>query len=366
MKVKRSYLFAGAIALVVVGYFVVSPLLGAGEKKEEAAKADDGPQLVRVMDVPQATHPDRVLVRGRTEATRSVVVRAETAGIVAAAPVPEGAFVRAGQVLCRLDVDARAASLQQARANLQAERLQYEASKNLAEKGFRSENQVMQDRAQLDSAAAQVRQAEVQLGQVNVRAPFSGVFNNRDAEVGSYLAPGQPCGTVVEVSPILFVGDVTENEAAKIQVGAYATAKLATGGSAAGRVRFVSREADPETRTYRIEVVAPNPGAAIRAGLSAEIALATGTAQAHLVPLNALVLDSGGRQGIRFVRGDTVGFAPVRVLEETPEGVWVAGLAGPTRVITVGQSFVSEGEKVRIAFDKVQVASSAAPAPVTP
>ena len=153
------------------------------------------------------------------------------------------------------------------------------------------------------------------------------------------------------------MGDVTESEAAKINFGATATATLATGGSAFGRVRFVSREADPETRTYRIEVVAPNPGAAIRAGLSAEIALATGTAQAHLVPLNALVLDSGGRQGVRFVRGDTVGFAPVRVLEETPEGVWVAGLGGLTRVITVGQSFVSEGEKVRVAFDKVQVAA---------
>ena len=358
MKVKRSHLAAGAIGLVVVGYFGVSAVLGRGEKpKEEAAKAADGPQLVRVMDVPPATHPDRVLVRGRTEATRTVTVRAETAGIVVAAPVAEGAFVRAGQVICRLDVDARQAALQQARANHQAERLQYEASQNLAEKGFRSQNQLMQDRAQLDSAAAQVRAAEVAIDQVNVRAPFSGVFNNRDAEVGSYLAPGQPCGTVVEVSPILFVGDVTEAEAAKIRVGAAANATLATGGSAFGKVRFVSREADPQTRTYRVEVVAANPGAAIRSGLSAEIAIGTGTAQAHLVPVSALVLDSDGRQGVRHVRGDTVAFAPVRVIEETPQGAWVSGLAGATRVITVGQSFVSEGEKVRIAFDKVRVAA---------
>jgi membrane fusion protein, multidrug efflux system len=104
--------------------------------------------------------------------------------------------------------------------------------------------------------------------------------------------------------------------------------------------------------------VAPNPGAAIRSGLSAEISLASGTAQAHLTPVSSLVLDSAGRQGIRYVRADNVvGFAPVRVLEETPEGVWVTGLAGPTRVITVGQSFVSEGEKVRVAVDKVQIAA---------
>jgi multidrug efflux system membrane fusion protein len=359
MRVRRSYLFAGAIALVVVGYFGVSAATGGAEKDEKKAEEKkDEPQLVRVLEVPESARPDRVLVRGRTEAPRSVVVRAETAGIVSAAPVAEGAFVRAGQVLCRLDVDARAAALQQARANFQAEKLQYEASARLAERGFRAQSQVLQDRAQMDGAAAQVRAAEVAIDQVNVRAPFSGVFNDRQAEVGSYLAPGQPCGTVVEINPILFVGDVTEDEAGKIGIGAPANVKLGTGQGGFGKVRFISREADPETRTYRVEVVSPNPGGAIRSGLSAEISLATGTANAHLVPVTALVLDSAGRQGVRYVQGvDRVAFAPVRVLEETPEGAWVAGLAGATRVITVGQSFVSEGEKVRVAFDKVQVAA---------
>jgi multidrug efflux system membrane fusion protein len=60
---------------------------------------------------------------------------------------------------------------------------------------------------------------------------------------------------------------------------------------------------------------------------------------------------------VRYVQSDVVRFAPVRVLEETPEGVWIAGLGGPTRVITVGQSFVNEGEKVRVAVDKVRVAA---------
>ena len=360
MKIKRSFLVAGGIALAVVGYFGVSAALGRGDDKADEGKSakKEGPQMVRVVDAPPSLHPDRVLVRGRTEATRSVIVRSETAGTVTHAPVAEGQFVRAGQVLCRLDVDARQAALQQARANLRAEQLQYEASQKLADRGFRAQNQLLQDRAQFDSAAAGVRSAEVSLDQVNVRAPFSGVFNNRDAEVGSYLAPGQPCGTVVEVSPILFVGDVTEDEAAKISVGSPANANLSTGGAAFGRVRFISREANPTTRTYRVEVVAPNPGAAIRAGLSAEISLNTGSAEAHMLPMSALVLDSAGRQGVRYVRaGDVVAFAPVRVLEETPDGVWVSGLGGPTRVITVGQSFVSEGEKVRVSMDKVRVAT---------
>lgn len=359
MRMKRSYLFATAIGLLVVGYFVVRAV--AGGEAPETANAERAPEaapLVRVVAVSESTHPDRVLVRGRTEAPRTVVVQAQTAGIVTAAPVPEGAFVRAGQVLCRLDVDARQAALQQARAMQRSEQLQYDASQRLADRGFRAPTQVAQDRAQLDSASASVRAAEVALEQVNVRAPFAGVFNDRDAEVGSFLGPGQPCGTVVELNPILVVGDVTEAEAAKVRVGAPATATLAVGGMLNGRVRFVSRDADPATRTYRVEVAAPNPGGAVRSGLSAEIALASGSTLAHRVPVAALVLDAQGRQGLRVVAaGDRVAFAPIRVLQEDDDGVWVAGLQGPTRVITVGQSFVAEGQKVRVAAAPAQVAA---------
>ena len=45
-----------------------------------------------------------------------------------------------------------------------------------------------------------------------------------------------------------------------------------------------------------------------------------------------------------------VAFAPVRILEETPQGVWVSGLTGEARVITVGQSYVADGQKVRVAM----------------
>ena len=67
--------------------------------------------------------------------------------------------------------------------------------------------QVLQDQANLDQAGAAVREAQVALEQVNIRAPFSGVFDHRDAEIGAYLAPGQPCGTVIELDPLLIVGN---------------------------------------------------------------------------------------------------------------------------------------------------------------
>ena len=53
---------------------------------------------------------------------------------------------------------------------------------------------------------------------------------------------------------------------------------------------------------------------------------------------------------MRYVLADDkVAFAAVKVIEETPKGIWVTGLKGPARVITVGQSYVAEGQKVRVA-----------------
>jgi len=353
MSRKSSYVVVIIILATVLGYLLIRPLLGGAKSKavaEASAATPPALPLVETTWTPQVDHPYAINLRGRTQAARSVIVRSETAGMVAQTPILQGTAVRAGAVLCRLAVDARQAALDEASANLRAKQLQMQAATNLVAKGYMSQSQMLSDRANLDSASAAVRQAEVALNQVNIKSPFAGVFDHREAEVGTYLSPGQPCGTMIELDPLLVVGDLPETEAGKVKVGAAATAKLVSGDVIQGHVRFVARDADPTTRTYRVEVTAANPGYRIGSGLSADIQIGGGSGPAHLVPVSALVLDAAGRQGVRYVMPDNrVAFAPVTVLDQAAQdGVWVAGLNGPTRLITVGQSYVSEGQRVRV------------------
>ena len=352
MRLKPQYVFIIIVLGVLAVFFIGMSMLNGGAKKAEAKATmpASGPPSVQVKLTPQAVREVQVLMRGRTEAARSVVVRSETAGVVAAVPAAEGAFVKQGQVLCRLAVDARQAALDQARAMWKSRQLQRQAAAQLAEKGYRSQTQVLEAQANLDAAQAQVRAAEIALKQVEIRAPFAGVFDHRDAEIGAYLSPGQPCGTMIELNPLLIVGDAPETQAGKLRVGAPASAKLVSGQVLNGRVRYVAHDADPQTRTYHLEVSVPNPSFSVRSGLSADLSVGAGQGAAHMVPVSALVLDSAGRQGVRYVQADgRVAFAPVTVLEETPQGMWVAGLSGPVNVIVVGQSFVADGQKVRVA-----------------
>ena len=350
MRLKPQYVFILVLLGVLALVFGASSLFGGAKKgaKAEATPAKIETPSVQVKLTPGVAREIQVTLRGRTESARSVVVRSETAGVVAAAPATEGSLVRQGQILCRLSVDARQATLDQARAALKSRQLQREAAAQLAEKGFRSPTQVLEAQANLDAAQAVVRAAEVQIRQVEIRAPFAGVFDRRDAEVGTYLAPGQACGTMIELNPLLVVGDVAETEAGQLRVGALAQARLVSGQVLNGRVRYVAREADPQTRTYHVEVAVPNPSLTVRSGLSAELRIGAGTSQAHLVPLSALVLDAAGRQGVRYVENGRVTFAPVTVQEEGPQGIWVRGLSGGVSLITVGQSFVADGQKVRV------------------
>ena len=109
MRVKSSYLFAAGIGLVVALYFIVGSIFGGGDKKKGAeAKPVPAAALpsVQVVLTNESQHGYDVVIRGRTESARTVVVKSESAGTVASTPATEGSFVAKGAVLCRLNIDA--------------------------------------------------------------------------------------------------------------------------------------------------------------------------------------------------------------------------------------------------------------------
>jgi multidrug efflux system membrane fusion protein len=103
----------------------------AAEKKD--AKA---PPTVRVRTITAVMRQQDVIVRGQTQALRKVVVRAETAGKVAAIRADKGTVVKRGDTICELNVDARRAMLEQARATMTQRKLEYEVRAKGLSRGF--------------------------------------------------------------------------------------------------------------------------------------------------------------------------------------------------------------------------------------
>ena len=355
-----------------------------------ASNVDDHKVKVVVAKLTSQGIDSAVLLHGQTAAARQVDVRAETSAVVVSEPLRKGAQIEQGQVMCRLDEGTRSAALgqaraqlaeaqsrvpeaqarvQEARARLDEAKINQNASSRLNAGGFASTTRVASSDAAvataeagvssaqsglsaaqsgIEAAQSAVAGAQAELDRLIIKAPFSGMLESDTAELGSLLQPGALCATVIQLNPMKLVGFVPETDVSRVQVGAVAGARLAAGGGdVQGRVTFLSRSADPQTRTFRVEIEVPNADQKIRDGQTAEILITSDGANAHLVPQSALTLNDEGTLGLRLLtEGNIVKFNDVQMVRDTMEGVWVTGLPDVATVIVVGQEYVVDGVEV--------------------
>ncbi|MEO1243165.1 MAG: efflux RND transporter periplasmic adaptor subunit [Pseudomonadota bacterium] len=348
MNVSQSVKLAGILVALVVIYFMLRGMFAVAP--ETIAETPESRFAVIAQDIEPQPWRAEIMVRGRTEAERKVIVRAETAGVVAETPAILGAEVKTGDVLCLIATDARGAQLAEARAALAKAKLDYDAAVRLNQEGFRADTGVAAAKASLDLAAANAERASLELAKTKVAAPFDGVFDKRHVEAGDFVSIGDPCGTVIQRSPFLVTGAVSEKDVAKISKGDRGAASLATGETVEGVIRFVASAADPATRTFDVELEIPNTDGKLRDGVTAEFTVFAAEREAHRIPRSSLTLGEEGNVGVRsLASGDIVEFNAVRLLGEDPEGVWVAGLNGSARIITRGQEYVKAGQVVDVA-----------------
>ncbi|NOT40089.1 MAG: efflux RND transporter periplasmic adaptor subunit, partial [Alphaproteobacteria bacterium] len=266
---------------------------------------------------------------------------------VSAIRADKGDAVRAGNTICELNVDARVAMLNEARATQKQRQLEYEASKKLQQKGFRSDTSVAGDLAQYQASKAQVERMQKELEFTKIKAPFDGVVDDRMVNVGDYLAPGQPCAMVIDQDPFLIVGQVSEKDVQQINIGDKGWAGLITGERVEGKVRFIAKSAEQATRTFRVELEVANKEGKIRDGVTAEIHVNSSVVEAHRITPAILSLDDKGTIGVRIVDAQKkVQFVPVKIVADGTDGVWVTGLPKTVTIITVGQEYVTNGQEV--------------------
>lgn len=349
-RMKPRYRAATAI-LVLVGLWIASGVVSFGAARHADATAPKSTDLPSVqVQVFVTEHRDAsITVRGRTEALHSVDVKAQVDGVVQALHFKEGDFVKAGQVLCELQVNDRAAKLAQAHAQVAETEQKYNANVSLAKDGYLARTILAESATALDTARANERAAELDLTNTKIRAPFDGRVDNRYVNAGDLMHNGDKCALLIAPEPFLAVGMVSEHDVGGIKPGNPASATLVTGETVQGHVRFIANSADMATRTFRLEVEFPNPDGKLRDGVSADIHIPVRNVEATKISPGILVLSDGGVIGVRTVENGIVRFKPVQIVSDNPDGMWVTGLPATAKVITVGQEFVSEGSRVKAA-----------------
>jgi len=298
--------------------------------RTSAAPAAPSPPSVSVVDV----RPERVTLSDEWVATLdgnvNAQIRPQVSGYLIRRSYREGMTVRKGQVLFEIDPRPFAAVLAQERAHVaeaqaQLGKAQRDLARDepLAEQRAIPQSQLDNDRqatlaaeAAVQSAAAAVQSAELNLGFTKVTSLIDGVAAIATAQIGDLVTPSTLLTTVSQIDPIKAYFPLSEQQYLRMTAGGESrlwgakmplTLTLADGSEYAqhGTLIAVDREIDPKTGTIRIGATFPNPHGTLRPGQYGRVhAVTRAIDNALLVPQRA-VTEIQGTYQLRIVGPDS-------------------------------------------------------------
>lgn len=341
---SATLIFLGLFAWMLSGLFTSS----ATETSENTTPSH---YKVRTQIITANPYQHNYRLSGRTQENRKINLRAEVSGQVVELPAEKGSLVKAGDIICQLATEDRALRVSQAQAKLKQTRLEYDAALRLKDNGFQSRTVIASKEAELETAKADLHQMQLNLEKTQIRAPFAGIIDKQPVELGQLVQRGDSCATLLDLDPLLVVSELASSHINTINLNDSVRLSLITGEHLIGTVQFISKDANNITRTFRLEVATANPQHRLESGITATLNYSTDTISAHQVSPSLLSLDDQGYLGLRILDADSrVRFVRVTLLKDDVQGVWVSGLPSTTQLITVGQEYVSEGQRV-IAID---------------
>ncbi len=350
LRRHKSWLISAGI-VAAISLWLASGLIGGGDASEAtvdaAATTTAAKNAVRVRTQSAEEVMRTIVVNGKTAPARIVRLAAETDGRVEYIGAERGASLERGDLIVRLDERDRSARLAQAEALVRQREVEYEGRERLQSESYVSEAQLQEAVALLETARAELTRAQLDLDYMRIRAPFAGALQARMVEIGDFVSRGDPIASYVDNRTIIVSANLSEFDATSVDVGDNAEAKLATGETVRGRIRYVAPVADESTRTFAVELEVDNSDGQLRAGGTAELRIPAETVLAHRVSPSLLTLDDAGNVGIKIIndRG-RVEFIVADIALSTSDGVWLAGLPETATIITVGQGYVSAGATV--------------------
>ena len=209
---KTSHILAIALAIgaalwLASGRFGGEPPASAGVATTEPG-ADEAAAVTKVRVAESSAKPYTVnlSLTGRTEASRSVALRVETAGQIDALAAKEGQYLTAGDVIARIAQDDRPERLAEAKALVEQRQIEFDASSKLAEQGWRAKTANAESKADTQFGTGGPRRDPARYrAHRHQRALRRRAQRTRHREVGDVVDDNMQIGTLYDLDPVLLV-----------------------------------------------------------------------------------------------------------------------------------------------------------------
>ena len=386
MNQKRILSLALAAAMAL-------SLTACGSKSDSSGSADDTPTgvAVQVQPVTADTISTENKVSGKVVSDNESSVFVASSAKCIAVYVDAGDMVSAGQKLCTLDLASTISSYNAANISYNSAVQSYQDQKNvfdsqialytknvndlkaLKEIGAASQTEIDQAQLQLESAVATKNSTLSQLeagmqsyksnveqlstvlenvdGAGNVIAPISGTLVTLNAEENAFVSPSMPVAVIDGVDQMKISVSVSEALVPKLTIGDSVDITVSAASQTfTGTIRSVEQAANAQTKLYTVTVSVPSDVSGLLSGMFADVTFHTDTASGAIVVPTESILTSGSTQYVYVVQDDntakyievTTGLTGNGVTEVT------SGLSAGQQLVTVGQSYLSDGAAVRV------------------
>lgn len=350
MRLIITFIVCAAIVACGAGTIM---LLGAVAAKTPSAAEDEAvkPVNVQIATLKAVTVEDMVLLTGRLEPWENITVSAEVSGNVEWQGVDDGAVVKAGEELFRIDTIWYQATHTQAEAQALLAEQELARIEGLRKSGISSPQEL--DRAQTERkvANANVAAASTRLDKSVVRAAVSGIVDEVFVRAGEWADTGAPLARLVQTDRVKVIVGVPERDVPHFHAGDPVEVMLDAfhDETFPGKIHRIATTAERETRTFPIEIELSNEEGRLRPGMIARARMVRETyPNAIAVPIFSVL----SMENQRFAAVEENGVARVRQIEVgvlQGDRVHVTkGLSAGERLIVVGHRDLRDGQPVAV------------------
>lgn len=358
---RRAWLLALLAALLIVAGWV---MWSRAHKPVDAANEQHNVPHVTVIAVTPTAVPVILSGTGSLAARRDMPVSAlGEGGRVTEVLVEPGTWVRAGQVLARMERSVQtqqaaglAAQVEVARADAKLAEANLRRAQGLVAGGFVSRADLDSRSANRDAAlarlnvaVAQLNQARATMARLDVRAPAAGLVLTRTVEPGQVVTGGS--GVLFRIArdgELEMKLALNEADLVGLRVGSRAeVTPVGAQRPVVGQVWQVSPVVDPQTRQGSVRILL-RYDPALRPGAFAQARVDAGAQTGFALPESAIQNDTSGAFVYVVDRNDRVRRRPVQTGVVTDHGVSVtAGLNTGDRVVSTAGGFLNPGDQVK-------------------
>ncbi len=188
--------------------------------------------------------------------------------------------------------------------------------------------------------------SENEFNKIALKAPFDGIILDGHKIEGELVTPGTSVYKIIDLSKIKIIGYINENEITGVDISNKVEVKILDQ-VIMGTIDYISPIADYDTKTFEIIVIFDNSDLSIRDGISAELIIYKDKIKVHKISPSVLSLGENGDIGIKVLNKDNeVIFKEIEIIEDTSDYMLISGLDDKENIITIGQQYVSTGDKV--------------------